>query len=44
MVTPVSVMGAEKRLALIEKLPQTEAILISLRPEYMQLNTSGAAK
>jgi thiamine biosynthesis lipoprotein len=44
LATAVSVMGAEKGLALIEKLPNTEAILISPRPNYEISKTSGAEK
>ena len=42
LATSVSVMGAEKGLALIEKLPGTEAILITSGPEYQVTKTSGA--
>jgi thiamine biosynthesis lipoprotein len=44
LATSVSVMGAEKGLALIEKTPQTEAILITPSPEYELIKTSGAEK
>ncbi|MBN2594423.1 MAG: FAD:protein FMN transferase [Sedimentisphaerales bacterium] len=44
LATTVSVMGAEKGLALIEKLPNTEAILISPQPKYEIIKTSGAEK
>ena len=44
LATAVSVMGPEKGLALIEKLPQTEAILISPAPEYNITKTPGAEK
>ena len=44
LATSVSVMGAEKGLALIEKLPGTEAILITSGPEYEVTKTSGALK
>ncbi|MHC4171334.1 MAG: FAD:protein FMN transferase [Planctomycetota bacterium] len=52
LATAVSVMGAEKGLALIEELPQTEAILISSQPkpapseveEFQLIKTSGAEK
>jgi thiamine biosynthesis lipoprotein len=48
LATAVSVMGAEKGLALIEKLPNTEAILIPKRmtsqPNYELIKTSGAEK
>ncbi|MHC4497815.1 MAG: FAD:protein FMN transferase [Planctomycetota bacterium] len=42
LATAVSVMGAEKGFALIEKLPDTEAILITSQPESKLLKTSGA--
>ena len=50
LATAVSVMGAEKGLALIEKIPQTEAILIpaftgmTSQPQYNFIKTSGAEK
>ena len=44
LATAVSVMGAEKGLALIEKLPNTEAILIGPGPEYEITKTPGAEK
>jgi len=44
LATSVSVMGAEKGLALIEKLPNTEVILIGPQPKYEILKTSGAEK
>ena len=44
LATAVSVMGAEKGLALIEKTPQTEAILVSSSPKYELIKTSGAEK
>lgn len=44
LATSVSVMGAEKGLALIEKLPNTEAILIAPQPTYEIIKTSGADK
>jgi hypothetical protein len=37
-------MGAEEGLALIEKTPQAEAILITSPPEYKLIKTSGAEK
>jgi hypothetical protein len=37
-------MGAEKGLALIEKLPNTEAILITSGPKYEITKTPGALK
>ena len=42
LATSVSVMGAEKGLALIEKLPGTEAILMTTGPKYEVTKTSGA--
>jgi len=48
LATAVSVMGAEKGFALIEKLPNTEAILIpkgmTKELEYELIKTSGAEK
>jgi thiamine biosynthesis lipoprotein len=44
LATAVSVMGAEKGLALIEKTPQAEAILITSPPEYRLIKTTGAEK
>ena len=44
LATAVSVMGAEKGLDLIEKIPQTEAILISAPPDYQIIKTAGAEK
>jgi thiamine biosynthesis lipoprotein len=44
LATAASVMGAEKGLALIEKLPNTEAILISPQPKSEIIKTSGAEK
>jgi thiamine biosynthesis lipoprotein len=42
--TVVSVMGIEKGLALIEKLPNTEAILITSPPNSELIKTSGVEK
>jgi thiamine biosynthesis lipoprotein len=42
LATAVSVMGAEKGLALIETKPETEAILISPPPDYEIAKSSGA--
>jgi len=42
LATAVSVMGAEKGLALIERLPRTEAIFISPQPDFKLTKTSGA--
>ena len=44
LATAVSVMGAEKGLALIETIPQTEAILISSPPRYKLTKTTGTEK
>ena len=44
LATAVSVMGAEKGLALIETIPGTEAILITSQPEYKLVKTMGAEK
>jgi len=44
LATAVSVMGAEKGIALIEKTPKTEAILITPSPEYQLIKTTGAEK
>jgi thiamine biosynthesis lipoprotein len=42
LATAVSVMGPEKGLALIENLPDTEAILISPPPDFKLTKTTGA--
>ena len=44
LATAVSVMGPEKGLALIEQLPQTEALLITLQPKLQLIKSSGAEK
>ena len=44
LATAVSVMGAKKGLSLIETMPDTEAILITLRPKYKLIESSGARK
>jgi thiamine biosynthesis lipoprotein len=44
LATAVTIMGPEKGLALIEKLPQTEAILITSSPEKKFIKTRGAEK
>lgn len=44
LATAVSVMGHEKGLALIEKIPNTEAILITPSPDYQLIKTHGAEK
>jgi thiamine biosynthesis lipoprotein len=42
--TAVIVLGAEKGLALIEKLTETEAVLITSPPKYEIIKTTGAGK
>jgi len=42
LATAVSVMGAEAGLALIEKTPQAEAILVTSPPNYELIKTTGA--
>jgi thiamine biosynthesis lipoprotein len=44
LATSVSVMGPEKGLALIEKIPNTEAILITPSPNYKLIKTTGAGR
>ena len=44
LATAVSVMGAEKGLALIGKIRGVEAILITSQPNYELIKTSGAGK
>jgi len=44
LATAVGVMGAEKGLALIEEMPETEAILITSAPQYKIIKTTGAEK
>ena len=44
LATAVSVMGSERGLALIEKVPETEAILISYPPEFKLIKTTGVEK
>jgi len=44
LATAVSVMGPEKGLALIETIPETEAILIPSPPNSERIQTSGAEK
>jgi thiamine biosynthesis lipoprotein len=44
LATAVSVMGAERGLALIEQMPQTEALLITLQPKLQLIKSSGAEK
>lgn len=44
LATAVSVMGSEKGLALIEQLPDTEAILVTPAPEYKLIKSTGAEK
>ncbi len=42
LATAVSVMGYENGLKLVEKIPGTEAILITSQPEFKLIKTSGA--
>lgn len=42
LATAVSVMGSENGLELIEKIPGTEAILITSQPEFKLIKTTGA--
>jgi FAD:protein FMN transferase len=42
--TAVTVMGKEKGLALIERIPNVEAILITPAPDFKQIQTPGAEK
>jgi len=44
LATAVSVMGTEKGLALIEKLPNTEAIVVPSGPKPESIKSTGAAK
>jgi thiamine biosynthesis lipoprotein len=44
LATAVSVMGAEKGLALIEEVRATETILITLKPKYEIIQSSGAER
>ena len=44
LATAVSVMGAEKGLALIEKLPNTEAIVMSSGPKPESIKSTGTEK
>lgn len=44
LATAVSVMGARKGLELIKTIPDTEAILISVAPEFKIMQTEGAKK
>jgi len=44
LATAVSVMGAEKGLALIKTMPGVEAILITSPPKYEIIETSGAGR
>ena len=44
LATSVSVIGPEKGVALIEKLPNTEAILMISEPEPKIIKTTGADK
>ena len=42
--TAVTVMGKEKGLAFIERMPDVEAILITPAPEFKQIQTTGVEK
>ena len=44
LATSVSVIGPEKGIALIESIPNTEAILLTSEPDFKILKTSGADK
>lgn len=44
LATAVSVMGAKEGLELIDRLPETEAILITTQPQRKLIKTSGAGK
>jgi thiamine biosynthesis lipoprotein len=44
LATAVSVMGSKRGLALIERLPETEAIAMTSGPKYERTRTSGAGK
>jgi len=44
LATAVNVMGAQKGLALIEKIPSAEGILISSPPNFKLLKTTNAEK
>jgi thiamine biosynthesis lipoprotein len=44
LATAVSVMGQEKGLALIEKMPNAEAIVITSPPKYKLVKSMGAEK
>ena len=44
LATALSVMGAEKGLVLIEKLPNTEAILMPSQPKSELIKTTGAQR
>ena len=44
LATAVTVMGLQKGIQLIEKMPNTEAILIAPSPEYKLTKTSAAEK
>ena len=44
LATAVTVMGTEKGIALIEKLPGTEAILITSQPKFEIIKTTGTEK
>lgn len=44
LATVVSIIGAEKGIALIETIPDTEAILITSAPQQKLIQTTGAEK
>jgi thiamine biosynthesis lipoprotein len=44
LATAVTVMGKEKGLAFIERMPDVEAILITPAPEFKQIQTPGVEK
>ena len=44
LATAVSVLGQQKALVLIETIPETEAILITLQPQYKIIKTTGVEK
>ena len=44
IATSVIVMGSEKGIALIDTLPNTEAVLITAQPNFKIIKTTGADK
>jgi thiamine biosynthesis lipoprotein len=44
LATAVTVMGKEKGLAFIERMPDVEAILITPAPDFKRTQTAGAEK